>query len=494
MSDWLKKIFENVKELSSSIDKYKKDTIVQSLPSLTYVNRAKKLIEQKKYDEAEGLLLKALELPQKDALVYKYLGAVYEKTFKNDLAVENYQISADLEPHDKIIWQRLGFSLISVNKYQQAVNAFDNSNKIQAGNSDTFTGWGMALMKLKKYNEAREKFDEAVKYNKYNFMAMFLSAVADIKLKAYDKADTKLSFLLKVVPNESNLFEYARLKAIKNDYENAIFYAKKALEYNSRMLPAYILLGQVYGYIYDKENSLKYYSEAEEKGFTKADLYLEWGKTLQRFEMFNESEEKLLKAYECDDENIEVLSLLGLCYVSQKDFDKASPFLQKVLEKDSKNKAVKQAYGIIKYETGDLKEAISCFKSDDEDSLNCYYLAKCHEKLGNDTKVREFYDISLRINSKNVKVFTDYVNYLLSREDYLEAQRKLRRALKIDKDNIQLLNLMFYTIYILVKDNICEYNVKEALSIAEKIESKGPDLFEYPGQKQELINLLSERE
>ena len=53
---------------------------------------------------------------------------------------------------------------------------------------------------------------------------------------------------------------------------------------------------------------------------------------------------------------------------------------------------------------------------------------------------------------------------------------------------------MFYTSYILVKENICEYNVKEALSIAEKIEGLGSDLFEYPGQKQELIELLPERD
>ena len=53
---------------------------------------------------------------------------------------------------------------------------------------------------------------------------------------------------------------------------------------------------------------------------------------------------------------------------------------------------------------------------------------------------------------------------------------------------------MFNVSYILVKDKVCEYNIKEVLAIAEKIESINPDLFEYPGQKQELINLLPERD
>ena len=39
-----------------------------------------------------------------------------------------------------------------------------------------------------------------------------------------------------------------------------------------------------------------------------------------------------------------------------------------------------------------------------------------------------------------------------------------------------------------------EYNVKETLEIAEKIENINPDLFEYPVQKQELINILPERD
>ena len=51
---------------------------------------------------------------------------------------------------------------------------------------------------------------------------------------------------------------------------------------------------------------------------------------------------------------------------------------------------------------------------------------------------------------------------------------------------------MFNVSYILVKDKVCEYNVKEVLTVAEKIENINPDLFEYPVQKQELINLLQE--
>ena len=494
MLDGIKKIIEQIKNISKSIDKYKKDTIIQSLPALAYVNRAKKCIEKNDYTQAENILIEALSLPQKDALVYKYLGLVYERTGKYNLSVDNYQISADLNPNDKNIWQRLGFSLLSLKEHEKAEKSFENANRVQANNTDTFTGWGMALMKLKKYEEAREKFTQAIKINKYNFSAMFLCAIMEIKLKMFDKAENKLVFLANVCPNESNTFEYARLKAIKDNTDDAIHYAKKSLEYNPNMLPAYILLGQLYADISDKENSLKYFEEAEKRELKSVNFYIEWGKALEKFEQFDDAKIKLLKACELEPENIEALSYLGLCCVSRKEFEEAEPILQKVSEKEPENKVVQQALGIIAYENQETEKAIQILRSDDEDAVNCFYLAKCYQRQGNDIKTRDYYEAALLHNNKYITAYVNYINYLIKKDDYADAQRKLRKALKLDGENIDLLNLMFYVSYILVKDNVYEYNLKETISIAEQIENKGEDLFKYPEQKQELVNLLQERD
>lgn len=490
MSDWLKNIIDKVKSLNNSVDKFKADTVIQSLPALTYVNRAKVLIEQNKYEEAREILLKALELPQEDALVYKYLGLVYERLGDFEKSVENYQTSADLNPQDRNIWQRLGFALISIGKYENAVKSFENSDRVQANNSDTFTGWGMALMKQHKYTDAHDKFIEAVKHNKYNFSAVFLCAVMEIKLEMYDKAEMKLTFLANVCPNANNTFEFARLKYLKKDYDSAIHYAHKSLDFNPNILPSYILLGQIYALKFDMENSLKYFETAQEKKLTNAALYLEWGKVLEKFEQFDEAILKLLKALEFEPDNIEINSYLGLCYASRKEFNEAQPLLEKVLAKEPENKIVKQALGIVAYEHDDINKALELLRADDEDAVNSYYLAKCYEKMNNDTKVKDYYENAILFNPKYIAAFTDYSRYLISRNEYPEAQRKLRKALKADENNIILLNLMFYVSYILVKENLCEYNVKETLSIAEKVENIDRNLFEYPEQKAELTAIL----
>ena len=53
-----------------------------------------------------------------------------------------------------------------------------------------------------------------------------------------------------------------------------------------------------------------------------------------------------------------------------------------------------------------------------------------------------------------------------------------------------MLNLLFLTLYTLVKKNLCEYNIKEAISVAQKAQDLGN--LQYPEQKQELENILKD--
>ena len=80
----------------------------------------------------------------------------------------------------------------------------------------------------------------------------------------------------------------------------------------------------------------------------------------------------------------------------------------------------------------------------------------------------------------------------MSKNEYDEARRKLRKAIKVDENNLTVLNLLFYVNYVLVKDEVYEYNVKETIKIAQKIEEINPDLFEYPEQKAELGKAFAE--
>ncbi len=491
MFDGIKKIFKRIKELNISVTEYQKDTVIQSLPVLGQVYRAKRYIESGDLDRAENILKHALDINPNNALVYKYLGTVYERKSEHALAVENYQRSADLNPQDKVIWQRLGFSLVAIKEYERAIKSFENADKISFGSTDTYTGWGMALLRQKKLNEARSKLQEALGADKYNFWALFLSAMCDIELETYDMAETKLALLVSVAPNAANVLEYARLKFIKKDYEFAIMYAQKSLKYNSLMIPAYVLLGSSYAHVYDIENSLKNFDIAKQNGADNYDYYHSKGFALNLFGMHRQAYDELKLAREINPESLPLE--LALSCVMIDELDEGQRYVDEILKNNPECVEVKKIQGLLCYKKGDYKDAIKFLRVNDDDALNCYYLAKCYEALKNDRKPREYYESSLRLNPKYRNVYLDYVNYLISREDYDGARLKLRKALRNYKDDIEFLNLLFFVSYKLVNKDVSEYNIREALSVVEEIEKKDASKFNYPAEKQKLTEFLAKR-
>lgn len=491
MFNGIKKILNKIKELNVSVTEYQKDTIIQSLPVLGLVYKAKKYIESGDLDRAENILKHALDINPNNALVYKYLGTVYERKSEHVLAVENYQRSADLNPQDKIIWQRLGFSLVGIKEYERAIKSFENADKISFGSTDTYTGWGMALLRQKKWNEAKAKLQDALRADKYNFWAIYLSAKCDIELEIYGLAEIKLALLASIDPNAANIFEYARLKFIKKDYESAITFAQKSLKYNSLMIPAFVLLGFSYAHIGDIENSMKNFDIAKENGADNYDFYYSKGCALNIFGMHKQAYDELKHALEINPESSPLE--LALSCVMIDELDEGQHYVDEILKNNPESVEVKKIQGLLCYKKGHYKEAIKFLMANDDDALNCYYLAKCYETLKNYGKPREYYESALRLNPKYRNVYLDYVNYLIFREDYDSARLKLRKALKNFKDDIEFLNLLFFVSYKLVNKDVSEYNIKEMLSIVEKIEKKDSSKFNYPAERQKLMEFLAKR-
>ncbi len=497
MFDGVKKIIDKIKHLSDSLDKYQKDAIIQAMPSLALVNRAKKCIEEKKFDDAEKILNKAIGLPQEDALVYKYLGIVYEKTGRLDEAVKVYKKSANLNDSDKEIWRFLGFALLNSGKPKEAEESFENANKISGMNTDVFAGWGMALMKQKRYKDAHEKFLESVRINKYNFMALLLAAIMEVRTGQYNDAENKLSFLANVSPNETNNYEYANLKYIKGDYDNAIHYAKKALQYNKNMLPAYLLLGKLYVIKKQKDDSLKSYEEAFNRELLSHNLFFDWAVTLQIFGCYGEAHEKFLKAQELLPDDNEIKAGLALTFAGLDNVGEAEEYINKIYGFDSENYIYTKARAMILYKKGNYTDAIKEFKAIQNKinfdlSIN-YYLACCYEKLNDKLNAKEYFEKSLLENPADISVFIRYARFLIHYGEFQDAQRKLRRAQKLDEKNLEILNLLFHVSYILVKENNCDYNVRETLSIADKIKAIDKEAFEYPEECDELEKIENNR-
>lgn len=495
MFDKFEKIAEYIKKLNFSIDKYTKDSIVQSLPSKAIVNRAKKHIEANEFKEAENVLNEALELPQEDALVFKYLGFCAERTGRFDDAMRAYKKSANINPQDKEIWMKLGFSQVQCQLFEDAEKAFENANKINPSNTDVYAGWGMSLMKQKRFSEAHEKFVEAVRLNKYNFMAMLLAAIMEIRLERYEDAELKLNFLSTVAPNETNTYEYARLKYLKKDYVNAEYYAKKALEFNPVLLNAYLVLGKVYRKQLEIQKAEENYKLALTHHIDNPDLYYEWGQLAQYCENYELAKEKFEKVLEISPDEGFAKAGLGLCYAALDSLEEAEPLINEELEKVPDCYLALKGKAMLLYKRKDFQGAVDGFKkilAEDEADYACnYYIAKSFEALGNDILTKEYYENAVKKFPMLIVAYVDYAKFLIGKKEYAEAQRKLRKALKFDDNNLEILNMLFYVSYILVKENLCEYNIKEVIALADKIKAINSEAFQYNQECAELENILN---
>jgi len=496
MFDWLEDILKKISQLNTTVENYKEDTVIQSLPSIAYVNRAKKCIENGQYKDALEILKKAESLPQEDALVYKYQGIIYDKLFRFEESVAAYKKSAKLNCNDKIIWKNLGFALLKVQLCDEAEEAFENADKLLPANSEVLMGWGMAFMKQGKISEARDKFVLSCKYNRYNSNSLFLAAVMEVKLKMYDEAENKLQFLANYSPNEGNCYEYAKLKFIKKDYDSALFYAQRAVELNKNLLPGYLLMAEVYK-IRNDIKSLSFYKTAAGLDLYSDELYKEWALSLIKFEKYDEALEKIDRANEMAPDNDKIKYLKAFCLIVKGDAgaeNKAE--IEKWLVAEENNSLALRALGLIYCYEEDYKKGISYFKSslksEPSEVINNYYIAKAYIHLGDASNAKEYFETSIKTNPQHIRTYLDYSKFLISHDDYADANRKLRKVLKLDESNLEVLNMLFFVNYNLVKENVCEYNIKETLGFGEKIKTINEEAFKYQDKFMELSQMLDE--
>lgn len=491
MFSWLKNLYENIKTLNFSVDKYKNDSVIQSLPSVAYVNKAKKLIENKKFEEAEIILKKALDISNQDSRALKYLGKIYEFQNRFNDALKYYEKSAEYNPQDKEIWLRLGMCYLNCEKLEEALTSFEKADKVTPFNTDVQTGWGMVLMRQNKFALAHDKFLTAIKISKYNFTAILLSAVMEVKLNDYDAAEMKLKFLAKVAPNEGSLYEYAHLKLLKSDYIEAERYAQKALEINKQMLPAYFVLGEIYSVQKNNKKTEDIFSKALQNDLDCSTLRYEWGKAYLRLFKFDRAKEQFLKAAEQNSSYLAPKTGLALVNAYKNDFT----LLDELKEKNGDNVYILESIGLERLNQEKIEDAIDVFKKvlkfDSKQTYNYMHLAHCYNRLKDNYKVREYYEKFISENPEYAEGFLEYAQWLVSISDFEEAQRKLRRAEKLDEKNPDILNLLFLCLYTLVKKNICEYNIKEAIAVAEKASEVSGD-FKYRSEKQELETILKD--
>ena len=262
------------------------------------------------------------------------------------------------------------------------------------------------------------------------------------------------------------------------------------------MLPAYLLLGTIFRLKNEKELSFSYYKKAEELSLLAQNLYVEWAVSLIKFEEFEQAMEKLNRALELGGENSEIKVLKNICNLLEGEEENKQLLEDTLNEPENPIKPlIYRALGMKACAEGNYVDGIHFFKSalkeDPSDVVNYYYIAKSYLHANENSNAKEYFETSIKENPKHLKSYIDYSKFLISIDDFADANRKLRKALKQDENNLEILNMLFYVNYILVKQNVCEYNIKETLNFEKQIKAKDENAFKYPDKSAELAELLN---
>jgi len=488
--DYLKKILEQVREISQNVDDYKKLSPSGAMPAVAQVNKAVKLLRHRKNAEAEALLLEAEENYPGNEAVVRTLGYFYESEKDFVKAAEYFQKALNLNPIKKDLFMRLGYAQLSARQNEEARKTFERGKNVFKADADIITGYGMALYRLEKFEEARVELVKAFAIDSHNLNALFLTATIDIMFGDYERAETRLSLLVKVAPNTAHFYEYAKLKKLKEDYDSAISLAKRALATNKNFLPAYILLAEVHNARFEVNEALEWLQKAEDNELFAASLYM----ARANIYMFQENFEGALEAYRkvLDYEQNKTTDMkILICEILLGNLEGKEEVVN-ALTADEDGETAFILQGVWNYKTGHLAKAEEFFRKALQITLKLpvvyYLLAKIYEEDGDNYKTEKYYNLAIEKNPYHLKAYKDFVAFYLRQKDFAEARFKIKKALKFFPDNPDLENLLFYSSFHLLNSRSSGYNVKELLKLAEKLEKNST--FLYADEKNALLEKI----
>lgn len=490
MFDYLKKILEQVRQISESVDDYKKLSPSGAMPAVAQVNAALKLLKKNKIEEAEALLLEAEELYPASETVFRTLGYVYESRKEFEKAAVYFQKALNHNPIKKDLFMRLGYAQLSSRQNEAARKTFERALKVFPLDAEVITGHGMALYRLEEFEEARKQFVKAFSIDGRNLNALFLTATIDTMVGDYERAETRLSLLVKLAPSTAHLYEYAKLKKLKGDIDTAEKLAVSAVETNKSFLPAYILLAEIFQAKFDHDKALEWLQTAEENELESAALYM----ARANIYMFKEDFASALAAYrkvlEFEQSKTTDMKIL-ICEVLLDNLEGKEEVIKTMTDGED-NEAAYMLLGVWNYKTGNLTAAEEFFKKALQITLKLpvvyYRLAKIYQAQGDAYKAEKYFNLEIEKNPYHFIAHKDFIEYLMDKGNFEDARFKIKNALKLFPENSELENLLFYAGFRLVDEKTSDYNVKELLKLAEKLEEKAT--FLYAGEKNALLGKI----
>lgn len=495
---YLKKVIDNIKKLDFEVNSYQKVVRNPYIPSLAYVNWAMHLAEQGKFEEAEEKLLYSTQMAHQTPESYINLGVLKTRERKFADAKKFYIKAIRLDNNNAKAFCFLGNILTEMQDYDDAEKKYEHALKLSPCNSDVMLNWGVCFLRQRKFAQAKEKFSLAFKYNASNFSALYFLALVDVEFGDNEKAKEKFKLITSVQPKHHDAFYYLAYLYYKDkNYNESLACALKSVEIFDKKIETYMLISENYMNLGNEAECFKYYELGEKESAVSYYFLISWGISLEKFNYYEQAGIKFEKAVELEPQNELAYAYLGTLYYKMNEYYKATSSFQKTLEINPQNTVALDNLGQINFDQENYVEAIKYFglvlKYNAKSVENYGKIAQAYFLEGNIQKANAYYQKALEYQPESFQVHINYAKILVEQSDFANALKKLEKANKLEENNSECLNLLFYVNYMLAKENLSDYNIERAMKIAQKIENDYPESFFYRDEKKELETKLGNR-
>lgn len=126
-----------------------------------YLQKAKQLLKQGRYDEALKYFDSALELNAEDVWAWIRRGDALAKLQRYNEALKSYDKAIEISPKEGVFWYGRGEVLSEIERFKEALESYNNAIKLNPKWYLPWIGKGGTLSELGKFKEALESYNKA---------------------------------------------------------------------------------------------------------------------------------------------------------------------------------------------------------------------------------------------------------------------------------------------------------------------------------------------
>ena len=196
-SSLYRKILEKFPKNKKANSRLRKLNTMNAIPDLL------PLIEAKRFDEVEQLLLSNIERDKNNPNFWKLLASVYYNKKNYSLSLQCNQKALELDPSDFALMHQVGCDLLEQNDVGNAFKSFKYALLANPQFSNAHTKIGEIYSRIKDFNKAEDAWNKAIEINPEDTLAItYLGINAVENLGNYQKAESYFKTALKYEPHD----------------------------------------------------------------------------------------------------------------------------------------------------------------------------------------------------------------------------------------------------------------------------------------------------